>query len=158
MFTSVLQKFTLFIVLLFCLIVGEHDASGSALVCANNVICNATSCELDQVLNDVENGSRVSLFPGNYKLKRNVTLSYRRNISIDGLYEAEKVRIFCDPGVGFSFLRSEGIYILYILYFVLYRNNQIYKKGQSQRLKWLGQHNNNRGLLKEQTGLINLQN
>ena len=29
-----------------------------------------------------------------------------------------------------------------ILYFVLYRNNQIYKKGQSQRLKWLGQHNN----------------
>ena len=50
------------------------------------------------------------------------------------------------------------IYCLYILYFVLYRNNQIYKKGQSQRLKWLGQHNNNRGLLKEQTGLINLQN
>ena len=45
-----------------------------------------------------------------------------------------------------------------ILYFVLYRNNQIYKKGQSQRLKWLGQHNNNRGLLKEQTGLTNLQN
>ena len=44
-----------------------------------------------------------------------------------------------------------------ILYFVLYRNNQIYKKGQSQRLKWLGQHNNNRGLLKEQTGLTNLQ-
>ena len=111
MFTSVLQKFTLFIVLLFCLIVGEHDASGSALVCANNVICNATSCELDQVLNDVENGSRVSLFPGNYKLKRNVTLSYRRNICIDGLYEAEKVRIFCDPGVGFSFLRSEGIHL-----------------------------------------------
>ena len=46
----------------------------------------------------------------------------------------------------------------FILYFVLYRNNQIYKKGQSQRLKWLGQHNNNRGLLKEQTGLTNLQN
>ena len=46
----------------------------------------------------------------------------------------------------------------FILYFVPYRNNQIYKKGQSQRLKWLGQHNNNRGLLKEQTGLTNLQN
>ena len=45
--------------------------------------------------------------------------------------------------------------VLIILYFVLYRNNQIYKKGQSQRLKWLGQHNNNRGLLKEQTGLTN---
>ena len=50
------------------------------------------------------------------------------------------------------------IIIIIILYFVLYRNNQIYKKGQSQRLKWLGQHNNNRGLLKEQTGLTNLQN
>ena len=50
------------------------------------------------------------------------------------------------------------IILLIIVYFVLYRNNQIYKKGQSQRLKWLGQHNNNRGLLKEQTGLINLQN
>ena len=48
--------------------------------------------------------------------------------------------------------------LYFILYFVLYRNNQIYKKGQSQRLKWLGQHNNNRGLLKEQTGLTNLQN
>ena len=65
--------------------------------------------------------------------------------------------------VGPNMLRSLAwshiyIYTLYILYFVLYRNNQIYKKGQSQRLKWLGQHNNNRGLLKEQTGLTNLQN
>ena len=53
---------------------------------------------------------------------------------------------------------NPGSTIFYILYFVLYRNNQIYKKGQSQRLKSLGQHNNNRGLLKEQTGLTNLQN
>ena len=63
---------------------------------------------------------------------------------------------------GFTHLHTPGqlviLYTLVILYFVLYRNNQIYKKGQSQRLKWLGQHNNNRGLLKEQTGLTNLQN
>ena len=57
-----------------------------------------------------------------------------------------------------NFRSSLNIASNFILYFVPYRNNQIYKKGQSQRLKWLGQHNNNRGLLKEQTGLTNLQN